>query len=236
MIKKYYVDVYFKYDSLSTIPWFLCLGNHDWIKNPFAQIEYSLMNPSWTLPSTYYTKVFNASSFTVQWIFMDTSPYSELELSRVPKIRDQNATLQTQWLTRQLRLGMGRYDWRFVVGHHPYYSSGNYGDFGHENMSFVENLLNEYKVDGYYGGHQHILEHLQTPPYRTNGHKMNFFISGAGGQMIYNHIENPHHPFSIFKMSGAGGGFMTMKLSKNSATTSVIDRNGNVAYQYTLNK
>jgi len=211
------------------------LGNHDWIKNPFAQIEYTQVNHQWNMPAKYFVQVFQADNFSVRWIFLDTSPYSELVRSELPHIRKENITFQTEWLRQQLKRGT-RYDWTFVVGHHPFYSSGNYGNFGHENMSIIENMFNEFKVDSYYSGHQHILEHLSTPQHNNRfGHQMHFFISGAGGKMSYTHIQNPNHPFSMFKIPGVGGGFMMLKLSKESAITSIINRNGDIVYKFNLN-
>lgn len=207
------------------------IRNHDWIKNPYAQIDYSKINPQWNLPSKWHTKeIVISGGYQVQYIFMDTSPYSALENERVPKIRVENPADQTAWL-RQV-LSTGNYRWRFIIGHHPFYSSGTYGDFGHNNMSNIESIFNEFKLDGYYGGHQHILQHAQTT---MNGFQMNYFISGAGGQTISNYIVNPNHPQSKFAL-GKMEGYMSHKLTKDFATTFVYDRNGVVIYNFTITK
>jgi tartrate-resistant acid phosphatase type 5 len=59
-----------------------------------------------------------------------------------------------------LEEGEGKYQWRFVYGHHIMYSGGDYGDFGHQNMTDFENLFVKHKIDAYFCGHQHILQHL----------------------------------------------------------------------------
>lgn len=207
-------------------------SNHDWIKNYSAQIDYSRVNNQWILPSKYYTKEFQFpnSGYRIQYIFLDTCPYSVLEYHRNPKIRSENSTLQTQWLRKVL--SEGNFQWRFVIGHHPFYSSGHYGDIGNKNMSVLEDIFNEFKIDGYYNGHQHILEHSQT---RKNGVEVNYFISGAGGQPASNDIVTPNHPRSVYVI-GKQEGFMTLKFNRTFATTSFYNRLGQMIYNYTINK
>jgi tartrate-resistant acid phosphatase type 5 len=233
LINAYYESVYNKYVNLNGLNWHLCLGNHDYIRNPIAQIEYSSINKYWNLPSKRYTKEFFLKGHVnVQFIFMDTSPYSELERSRTPKLRNENFEEQTAWLRTVLENGQSRYKWRFVVGHHPFYSSGTYGDFGHENMTNIEAIFNEFKIDAYFNGHQHILEHTQTT---TNGYQMNYFTSGAGGQTISNHIVNQNHTNSKFVL-GKTTGFMTQQLLPDKATTKIHDQDGKIVYEFTIIK
>jgi tartrate-resistant acid phosphatase type 5 len=228
LIRRYFTDIYYGYDSLKVLPWYLILGNHDWIKNPLAQIEYSKINTKWNLPSKWHTKEFKLDDIEIQYIFMDTSPYSELERSRNPQVRAEDPRPQTAWLTKVLESGKARFKWRFVIGHHTFYSSGTYGDFGSKNMTNIEKLFNEYKIDGYFNGHQHILQHLQTT---HMGHSMNYFISGAGGQTVSNHIVVENHPYNKFVV-GKTPGFMTMEIKKDEFSVKVHDANGRQLHVY----
>jgi tartrate-resistant acid phosphatase type 5 len=173
------------------------LGNHDWIRNPFAQIEYNKINPKWNLQMNYTKEITFGEGQKAQLIFMETSRYFELERRRVPKLQNFSSTEMTNWLRKTLEDGEGKYQWRFVYGHYPFYSSGHYGDLGHTNMTAVEKLFEKHKVDNYFCGHQHILQHLEVP--YTNGHKVQYFISGAGGQSISNDIRSKFQKFLFFR-------------------------------------
>lgn len=229
LLKKYYTDIYHPHAALKPLPWYLILGNHDWIKNPYAQIEYSKINDKWNLPAKWWTKEFRLDDNNeIQYIFLDTSPYSELERQRNPQVRGEDSKAQTQWFKGVLEAGKNRFKWRFVIGHHPFYSSGTYGDFGANNMTNIEKMLNEYKIDGYFNGHQHILQHLQTTHL---GHRMNYYISGAGGQTVSNHIVNQNHPHSKFVI-GKISGFMTQSITKDEHIVRVHDASGKVLHTH----
>jgi len=61
--------------------------------------------------------------------------------------------------------------WLLVMGHYPIYSVGEHGD-NSEMISYLQPLLEKYKVHAYFCGHDHVLEHLQS-----NG--IEYFVSGA---------------------------------------------------------
>lgn len=50
------------------VPWFLCLGNHDWNGNTSAQVEYTKVSERWNMPNMWHTFVhrFTASSTTTR--------------------------------------------------------------------------------------------------------------------------------------------------------------------------
>ena len=203
------------------------MGNHDWIKNPYAQIEYNKLNPKWNLQMNYTKEIKFSNQKSAQMIFMETSRYFELERNRVPKIRNHSSIEMTNWLRKTLEEGEGKYQWRFVYGHYPFYSSGHYGDVGHTNMTEVEDLFVKHKVDAYFCGHQHILQHLEVS--YKNDHKIQYFISGAGGQTISNDIKNPNHPHSIFAR-GKEEGFMIHHLSEKESKVEVIGKEGKIIH------
>ena len=45
--------------ALKDVPWYLALGNHDYMGDTKAQIEYSENHSNWNLPDTYHSQVFN---------------------------------------------------------------------------------------------------------------------------------------------------------------------------------
>jgi acid phosphatase len=62
--------------------------------------------------------------------------------------------------------------WKIVVGHHPILSSGNHGE-APAVAERVKPLLERYRVQIYFNGHDHDLEHLTD-----NG--VNYVCSGSG--------------------------------------------------------
>jgi tartrate-resistant acid phosphatase type 5 len=232
--KNYYEDVYRGFESpkLRELDWFCVLGNHDWIKNPIAQIEYNKLNPKWNIQMNYTKEIQFSQTLKAQMIFMETSRYFELERNRVPKLQNYSASEMTDWLRKTLEEGDGKYVWRFVYGHYPFYSSGHYGDVGHTNMTVVEDLLVKHKVDAYFSGHQHILQHLEVP---YKDHKVQYFISGAGGQTISNDIRNPNHTYNVFAR-GREEGFMIHTLNHRESKVEVIGKEGQIIHTNVLRK
>jgi tartrate-resistant acid phosphatase type 5 len=58
IIKKIAVDFEEPYSapSLSEIPWYGILGNHEYGYNVDAVLEYANINPIWVMDDRYYTK------------------------------------------------------------------------------------------------------------------------------------------------------------------------------------
>lgn len=144
--KKKFEDPY----SGLEFPFYPNLGNHDYLGNVQAQIDYSHENKKWHLPSRFYQFQFCEVDFFV----IDTERFDE----------DQK-----QWLKEALSLSRAR--WKVVSGHRPIYSHG-----GHGNSSLLQKellpILRE-KVDFYFSGHDHDLEYI------SKGYRPEFVISGA---------------------------------------------------------
>jgi 3',5'-cyclic AMP phosphodiesterase CpdA len=49
--------------------------------------------------------------------------------------------------------------WLFVVGHYPVFSPGSHGDTD-ELLLYLQPLLEQYRVDAYICGHDHLSAHL----------------------------------------------------------------------------
>ncbi len=151
------------------IPFYPVLGNHDWAgpSGPAAEVLYSAVEPSWHMPSTYYSFV----AGPIQFFALDT-----------------NALLaaQLRWLSKALDESRAR--WKIVYGHHPVFSSGSHG----ANDPLLTELLPVIKgrADAYLCGHDHHMEHLQP---RESVH---FFICGTGGHELRPPRPNPTSLFS----------------------------------------
>ena len=179
-----------KYDFVEAFrpdcPWYVVLGNHDYLGNIQAQIEFSRRNPYWRMPARYYDQTFffekKKDSPSVHLFCLDTfelsisearsnslgmgmSPgeWSQLEA----KLRPED---QLRLLDQKLESSDAR--WKVVAGHYPLFSCGGHGD----NPELTQKLLplfQKHKVDFYLAGHDHSLQH-------TSSMETQFLVSGTG--------------------------------------------------------
>ncbi|MBN3939133.1 metallophosphoesterase [Nostoc sp. NMS9] len=128
-----------------------CLGNHDIrTANGEPQVKYAGFN----MKGRYYT--FRRG--TVQFFALDTNSNADWKN-------------QLPWLEKELSLSNA--PWKVVFGHHPIYSSGQYGS----NPDFIKTftpLFQKYGVQLYINGHEHNYERTRAIDGTT------YLICGAG--------------------------------------------------------
>lgn len=141
-------------------PFFLALGNHDYLGRPDAWLALSTRVENVVIPSRYYSEAWqDLCVFT-----LDTTPL--LAASK-------RAMVQMHWL--RSRYARERQSCRFSIafGHHPYISSGGHGDAkGALRNAFEAEVIGI--VDLYISGHDH---HLADEGQRAD---TRLLISGAG--------------------------------------------------------
>lgn len=222
--KSSFEDVYLK-DSLP-MKWYPVLGNHDYLSNPQAEIDYSMTSDRWNLPSRYYTFKINIdSTHSVLFVFTDTSPFLNSYYTNppiMPDLAQQDTALQLQWLTSALSTADNT--WKIVVGHHPVYSVGLHGNT-RELTELFKPVLNNKKVDFYIAGHDHDLEHLK-PPNET----VNYLVSGGGAES-YPILSNAN---SLFAMSSPG--FLVMTIYPERSESYFYNDKGELVYHYSHKK
>ncbi|MEH1971472.1 metallophosphoesterase family protein [Nostoc sp.] len=128
-----------------------CLGNHDIrTANGEPQVKYAGFN----MKGRYYTFKRNQ----VQFFALDTNSNADWKN-------------QLSWLEKELSLS--KVPWKVVFGHHPIYSSGQYGN----NPAFIKTftpLFQKYGVQLYINGHEHNYERTRAIDGTT------YLICGAG--------------------------------------------------------
>ncbi len=142
----------------------MTLGNHDYGKNPAAQVAYTKGSTRWYMPSRYYTfsRVL-ADSTMVQFFALDTQ-----DLVRGNKTARAK---QLDWLDSVLAASAAR--WKIVFGHHPPFSNGAHGN-NRRLIKEVVPILERRGVTALFSGHDHDLQALRP----VNG--VRYFVSGGG--------------------------------------------------------
>lgn len=165
-------------DPLIRIPWYLVLGNHDYVlmeDGRFAEVAYTSVckHQRWVMPSRQY-------NFTtplpgggeVEFFAVDTNGVQDNVCRDFPQafmdFVEYLPTLKEQLLSSKAR-------WKIVMGHHPCYTGGighqsearclrgsKYTPIEQPNLTRqgigFESLLVECGVDVYVAGHEHVTQ------------------------------------------------------------------------------
>jgi acid phosphatase len=211
-------------DSLQ-VPWHVVLGNHDYCGNCEAQLDYAKTHPRWGMPARYYSQSHDIDAATKLDIFyIDTCPFIiEYQHHHLigPNIATQNPAAQLAWLDQAL--GTSTAQWKFVMGHHPAYSSGLAHGNQPEIIEHILPLLQKHKVQAYFAGHDHDLEYLKVGD-------LNLIISGAGSE------NRPVKQPDTSPFSRAVSGFVMASVSAINLQLQFIDNSGNVLYTATSDR
>jgi tartrate-resistant acid phosphatase type 5 len=209
-------------DAALQVPWYAILGNHDYHGNCDAQVAYGQAHPRWVMPARYFvqSRQIDANT-TADFFYLDTTPmvliYYADDKTRA-NVRTQDVPQQLAWF--KAALAASKAQWKIVVGHHPIYSGGEHGDT-RELIKKILPLLHEYKVQAYFNGHDHDLQHLQAG-------QVNLFDSGAGSQF------RPTKKTAHTKFARACSGFTTVALQPDQMDVRMIDTRGTLVYATTV--
>jgi acid phosphatase len=206
------------------VPWAVILGNHDYHGNCQAQLDYHAVNSRWRMPARYFKEFHQVpDGTTAEFFYLDTSPFVKSYLKNekmVANIQSQNVPRQIAWLKKSLEGSQA--DWKIVIGHHPIYTAGGHGDT-QELIEEVLPLLHTYKVQAYFCGHDHNLQHLVDQD-------VNMFVTGGGSQ----HTPILVSPFARFGRPSSG--FIAVSLGGRSLDVRFIDNAGTVLYTKSVSR
>lgn len=209
--------------------WYSILGNHDYMGNPDAQVEYTDISRRWTMPARYYTKDFKLKGDDkniLQITFIDTNPlipefYKNSEYG--PNVVTQDTVAQIGWLKETL----SREDkkWKLVVGHHPMFTASEKRREGYDTRSIrssLREILESNNVDAYIAGHDHSLQHLLP----EGG--VHHFISGSASEATDVGIL----PFSKFAEKEYG--FLVFSATVEKIQVFAVSHLGDIRYETTI--
>lgn len=192
------------------------LGNHDYLGNVKAQIEYKKNN--WNIPNFFYKKSFDFIDF----FFIDTSillpEFCNLNYnivkSKLGKEPLQYSKEMLDWLNRELKKCSKL---KMVVGHYPISSFGIYG-INKRLFKILFPIFKKHNVKYYISGHDH---NLQIVDIYTIGYEMKQIIS-AGCSHLYPTLNSSNKVFSKFG---------TVMIDTKEHLINVLDENLNLLYK-----
>jgi tartrate-resistant acid phosphatase type 5 len=230
------------------IPWYNCLGNHDYGFKPEVQIELNSVIPNWIMDSRYYTKKLVYNQTTINLIVLDTNPcindYRGNDKSKWDpcsnefptcspvegecffhsNILEQECQPQLDWFKNVLDI-IPSNEWVIVFGHHRA-EQINAADF--------QSQLDRPNVHLYLNGHVHSLQH-----YAINGQPK--YITSGAGSMVLHTMEKFHKKFNQFynsrnMWSQMESGFTAHKISNNTLTTEFRNTDNKILYSFDVNQ
>lgn len=195
-------------------PCYAMLGNHDYDEEPkdklAAELAYAKATPGtrWTMPAKWYAFEFPRQNPLVKFIVLDSN-YK----NRVESLTEDEKRSQMTWLKSEIAKPRTT-PWLIVMAHHPLFSNGIHGDHAHL-IADWEPLFKQHKVDFYFCGHDHDMQHMEF-----ENHPTSFVLSGGGGARVREIKEIKHGPF------GQGvHGFSHLQVNKDQMIVRHLDAN-----------
>ena len=116
--------------------------------------------------------------------------------------------------------------WLLMAGHYPVFSGGEHGDTD-ELVQYLQPLIEEYNVDAYICGHDHISEHLQYG-------STHYFVAGAGS--MADKLGNTNSQANMVWYGVGYSAFALGEATSTSLTVSFVDTSNAVKYSYAVMK
>ena len=129
------------------VPFYMILGNHDYLGDPLLQCQLSLLDNRWHLPTPYYEfHIQSPTGCLIKFIALDSESLQK---------KTKESEEQYQWIKTQLQQTRDKVHWTFVMSHHPLVSSGSHGNATNYYSQKLTKLLSDYPVDVVMSGHDH---------------------------------------------------------------------------------
>eukprot|EP00898_Chlorokybus_atmophyticus_P008482 jgi/Chlat1/8635/Chrsp86S08013 len=241
------------YDSehLTSIPWWVVAGNHDYHGNVSAQVAYSSHSKRWNYPHPYYKLRYNIpqSNATIDFFMIDTILWasvdseagvscSDVMLEGVDNkhhhhhkygpgssVSSEACHDQIRWLRE--KLSKSEADWIVVVGHYPIYSVAEHGPTS-TLVRELKPMLEEFGVAAYVSGHDHNMQHL-----REEGGSVDYVLQGAGHDVSPARTHEGDVPEGALKMFYAEeGGFSVVDVEEDVMRVKYINVRGETVYEF----
>jgi len=205
------------------LPFYLCLGNHDYHIKAQPQIDYTFskhnINHKWNMPHKWYSQEFPLCDF----FFIDTNFKHLNHLTINKQLRDTILSIQKS-----------KKKWKILCGHHTWRSVGGHGNAETKHEKFMDDLLKKVTFDLYVCGHDHCKSLIEV-----GKHKIPTLVIGTGGK---SYDENLFYPEkmdddnSILEFFSPNLGACHMKCNNNSMVLTCYNELLEKEYQYRIKK
>lgn len=230
------------------LPWYNCLGNHDYGFNPQAQLELPSIIKNWIMDDRYYTRKLVYNDITINLIALDTNPcvadYRGNDRAKwdpcnfefptcgpIPgecffhqNILAQDCKPQLQWFKDTVSK-ISKDEWIIVFGHHRA-EEINVEDF--------QSILDSPNIHLYLNGHVHSLQ------YYSINNNPKYITTGAGCMVVPDadpYLKVPNINKNVRDIWGKPiTGYTTHTICGNKLTTEFRDGNNNVVYSFDVVK
>lgn len=221
------------------LPWYAVLGNHDYHRNPQAQIDYyhEQRDRRWIMPSHLFHAIYRLpqSEETLEVIFLDTALLAteETEQTAPGGIHEVSPHQKAAYL-RQVEslLKRSQARWLLLAGHYTLFSMAWHGD----NAALIDCLLpliRRYRVQAYMHGHDHVLQHIDWQG-------VTILTSGRGA-LTNNWPPDEWQDAAHNSQAKAGLRFVTSQpgfagasVSKDTLEVTFLSQHGEILHQLTL--
>jgi len=211
----------YTYPGIADLPWYLTVGNHDHHSEngEWSQVEYSLVNDRWNMPSLAYAFEMATKDTSVKFVSVDTISIHD----DINHADDQLSLLSSE-------LESADTDWKIVFSHFPVHSGGHYAG-SHTIRSKVLPILKDNDVDYYLTGHDHNQQHWVERDHPT---RLEHIVTGAGGKSRYHqHDDTTQENLDMgmeLKHFFVGYGFAHFAVSKDEIRVRFVDIYGDIAH------
>jgi len=205
------------------LPFYLCLGNHDYHTNEQSQIDYTFCqynnDKKWNMPRKWYTQSFPHCDM----FFIDTNFewFSESVIQK--QLRDTVKSIQKS-----------KKRWKLLCGHHTWRSVGGHGNADPRHETFMDDLLKSVKIDLYVCGHDHCKSLI-----KVGKHQIPTLVIGTGGKYYdesYFYLDKMNKDKSILEYFSPNPGVCHMKCDNKSFSLTCYNELLQKEYKYTMKK
>ncbi|KAJ3203814.1 Tartrate-resistant acid phosphatase type 5 [Entophlyctis luteolus] len=223
--------------TLSTLPWWIILGNHDWYLNKSQQYEMLYQHVNWQITDFFYTKriAVDASTYA-SFIFIETDLLfygynsTKNDLAANFALQGWNTSVHTiekqlAWIDNALEQA-NKDAYVFVMGHHPTFTCGS-DVVSSVDMVALDNLINKWDPTAYINGHHHTLAY-----YYVNNNATLQVQSGAGGTPA--DTACPPYQAAVGQELPSVNGFTHLRVTPSSATFDFVTLNNTVAFSVSM--
>jgi metallophosphoesterase superfamily enzyme len=217
--KSHFEDIY-SHKKLQ-IDWMPAIGNHEYRGNVQGLLDYSKVNPRWTITDRYYTRVFKKGGVSIRFVMLDTTPLiaKYRDSQKYSDAAEQDRSDQLDWLKKVL--SEAKEDWVIVAGHHPILADTKKNKSERLDMEkSVDKILRKHSnVDMYICGHIHTFQHL-----RRRSSNIDYVVNASAAESRSVKIT------SRTKFCSEEPGFSVITVGKKSLQLHMIDKNGNILH------